>query len=49
MRNREEDDDDDDDEYPPFVGIPKIRISFSMEGDTYFKYTVAKSPLKIAL
>ena len=38
-----------DDDYPPFVGIPRIRISFSMEGDTYFKYTVAKDPIYIAL
>jgi hypothetical protein len=38
-----------EDESPPFVGIPRIRISFSMEGDTYFKYTVAKDPIYIAL
>jgi hypothetical protein len=44
-----EDSDNSDDDYPPFVGIPKIRLSFSMEGDTYFKYTVAKDPLKISL
>jgi hypothetical protein len=40
-RKNEDSDYEDDDEYPPFVGIPKIRISLSMAGDNYFKYTVA--------